>query len=285
MNLPLKFRLNKLHMVEKKQVFFEICRCISIGDEESYDNENIISELQLLVNNKENNKIYVGGSSIFGIGSDLDLIILGKHNKYDFFDDLLVKMKMCGFFTQCKLIKNEHLSYLKATNISNVNLDIHYLQTEQKTIMSIEAKNLGESERETYNTYAESNYIRILLIKINKFDIFKKCLYIVKQKFKESNIYGSEWGYFAGISISIMTAKLFLHVNNINDNNNNEINENNVIDIFCDYYKNYDYVVPINLTNNHNAYDDPSSKMIIIETSMEPKIQLEQLQNQLLHTL
>jgi hypothetical protein len=205
-------------------------------------------------------KIYEGGSSIFAKdkNSDNDLLVVGQINKNDFFNKFYKYTSMSGYYKSSKFISNEYTSVVRLIDLYDKEYDIHYLQYDLKANiydLTFQKLNCDMNSYDSLTILLESYYIanQIKTLFSDKYNVFVETLLELKKNAKQCEIYGQTFGFISGLGWAIMLANLF----KIFKNNILNLNKNEILNLFCEYYAEYNYEKPIYLQscekNNCNA--------------------------------
>jgi endonuclease/exonuclease/phosphatase family metal-dependent hydrolase len=160
----------------------------------------------------------------------LNVIIFGK----DSLKDKFYEMEMSGYFKKVDICGG----YSRVLTMDNRIVHIYYSRP-------------GEMKYDT-GLYEEFLYIRDVITKMNKMELYIKCLSILVGKCKELNIYGEEYGYLDITHLAIMTAKFFI-----------EVKFKDFLTEFFDYYSKWNYRKPIVLDNKAGACKQKNQIMIV----------------------
>ena len=202
-----------------------------------------VIELILLIakNFGDNFEYQIIGSRAYGIkDSDYDIILIGDVEQEFFGYSFASFAKMSPYFTYAKYIESKipTINLILADN-NEVNL---IYQIRNKICSSV--NNSIESVKEVYKLIGE------------KKDIFVKSYNLVRIWAKRRNIYGSKYGYFNGVTWLILTLNLFLKI---------EVkNEKMFIRKFFEYYRDYDWKIPVNIKNLSVKRETKSDELVYI---------------------
>ena len=223
MGILVKWKMNLLHMVSKKNrsegVIMEILKLNNDGEYNdltfnSY-HEFVLNFEKLIQTLFSEIKILLGGSGLYfyesnlelnldvgaNIDIDMDILVIGIYEPNDFFQRANRFFQSCGYFIHSKIVSNEYYSMIRTIHYKYGIMDIHYI----KTNSYLNINTITDADTKIKSSVYWDNKCIWDYAKQNNFEtIFLNGLIDIKKKFKSYGVYGQEFCYIGGISLSIM---------------------------------------------------------------------------------
>lgn len=132
--------------------------------------------------------------------SDLDILVFGPYDSNNFYSSINKFFQSNGMFIHSKFVTNKFMSFIRAIHNDFGELDIHYLETNLTNINKL----TDPEQKSKSSVYWDNIQIVKHVQSIGMENIFKQGLLELKSKFKQFRIYGQEFCYIGGISLTIM---------------------------------------------------------------------------------
>ncbi len=245
--ISVEWKMNLLHMVSKKNrsegVIMEILKLNNNNNDLIFNSyhEFVLNFEKLIKTLFSEIKILMGGSGLYfyesnlelnvDVGTDMDILVIGIYEPNDFFQKANRFFQSCGYFIHSKIVSNEYYSMIRTIHYKYGIMDIHYI----KMNSHLNLNTITDTDTKIKSSVYWDNKCIWDYAKQNNFEtIFLNGLIDIKKKFKSRGVYGQEFCYIGGISLSIML------IHYISKFNPNEWTYTEFVD-FCKYWSNFEY--------------------------------------------